>query len=81
MIEHTFEVAAVQRLGDQIGYGHLMSLASALWRRKLTKEYGDGYRMGAFVPTLCSLVVGEWAENLQKEIDLYDSIVESALGE
>lgn len=39
MTRHTFEVAAVQRLGEQIGYGNLMWLASALWRRKLVKDW------------------------------------------
>jgi len=80
MTEHTFEVATVQRLGEQIGYGHLMSLASALWRRELASKYGDGYQSGAFVPTLSSLVKDEWADNLCKEMKLYDAIVEETLG-
>ena len=81
MTEITFEVAAVQRLGEQIGYGHLMSLASALWRRNLTKEYGEKVGEGAFVPTLKMLVVEDWQENIEKENKLYDSIVAAALGE
>lgn len=81
MTEHTFEVTAVQRLGEQIGYGHLMSLASALWRRSLTKEYGEKIAEGAFIPTLKMLVVEDWQENVEKENKLYDSIVEAALGE
>lgn len=81
MTEYTFEVNAVQRLGEQIGYGHLMSIASALWRRKLSKEYSEKFAEGAFVPTLKMLVVEDWHENLQKEIDLYDNIVAVALGE
>lgn len=81
MTEHTFEVIAVQRLGDQIGYGHLMSLASALWRRNLTKEYGEKIAEGAFVPTLKMLVVEDWQENIEKENKLYDSIVAAALGD
>lgn len=81
MTEITFEVAAVQRLGEQIGYGHLMSLASALWRRNLTKEYGERIAEGAFVPTLKMLVVEDWQENIEKENKLYDSIVAAALGD
>lgn len=77
----SFEVAAVQRLGEQIGYGHLMSLASALWRRHLTKEYGEKIADGAFIPTLKMLVVEDWQENVEKENKLYDSIVKAALGE
>lgn len=81
MTEHTFEVTAVQRLGEQIGYGHLMSLASALWRRKLTKEYGEKFAEGAFVPTLKMLVVEEWRENIEKENKIYDEIVKNVLGD
>ena len=81
MTEHAFEVAAVQRLGEQIGYGHLMSLASALWRRNLTKEYGEKMAQGAFIPTLKMLVVEDWQENVEKENKLYDEIVKDALGE
>lgn len=79
MTKNTFEVVAVQRLGEQIGYGHLMALASALWRKKLVEEYGKGYEKGAFVPTLSILVKDEWAENLQKEAKMYDDIVNAAL--
>lgn len=81
MTEHTFAVAAVQRLGDQIGYGYLMHIASALWRRKLTKEYGEKVGEGAFIPTLKMLVVEDWQENVEQESKLYDSIVKVALGE
>ena len=81
MTEHTFEVVAVQRLGEQIGYGHLMSLASALWRRSLTKEYSEKFADSAFIPTLKMLVVEDWQENVEKEKKLYDEIVKAALGE
>ena len=81
MTEHTFEVEAVQRLGEKIGYGHLMSLASALWRRELTKEYSEKFAEGVFVPTLKMLVVKDWQENIEKENKLYDEIVKAALGE
>lgn len=81
MTEHTFAVTAVKRLGEQIGYGHLMSLASALWRRNLTEEYGEKVGEGAFIPTLKMLVVEDWQENVEQESKLYDSIVKEALGE
>lgn len=81
MTRHIFEVCAVQRLGEQIGYGHLMSLASALWRRDLVNKYGDGFASGAFVPILRGLIVGEWTENVEKEIEIYDEIVKAAFGE
>lgn len=81
MTQHTFEVNAVKRLGDQIGYGYLMHIASALWRRSLTKEYGEKVAEGAFIPTLKMLVVEDWQENVEKENNLYDGIVKAALGE
>ena len=81
MTEHTFAVTAVKRLGDQIGYGYLMHITSALWRRSLTKEYGEKVAEGAFIPTLKMLVVEDWQENVEKENKLYDSIVKAALGE
>ena len=81
MTKHTFEVTAVQRLGDQIGYGHLMSLASALWRRSLAENYGEKIAEGAFVPTLKMLVVEDWQENIEKANKLYDGIVKAALEE
>ena len=55
------EMNAVQELGDKIGYGNLMSWASALWRKEL-KECGFPEN-GAFVPR-----IGE----LQYEDKLYD---------
>ena len=81
MNRQVFEVTAVQRLGEEIGYGHLMSLASALWRRKLTKEYGENFAESAFVPTLKMLVVENWHENIERSNKLYDEIVKNALGD
>lgn len=46
------EVEEVKRLGDQIGYGNMMTIASALWAKMLIDEFGiDG---GAFYPTILS---------------------------
>ena len=81
MTEHTFEVTAVQRLGDQIGYGYLMWLTSALWRKKLVDKYGNGHEKGAFVPTISVLLNEEGLNIFQKEIGLYDEIVKSVLEE
>ena len=46
------EIEEVKRLGDQIGYGNMMTIASALWAKMLIdEEFGDG---GAFYPTILS---------------------------
>lgn len=44
------QVEIIKSIGDQIGYGHLMCIASALWRKRL-KETGTPPE-GAFVPTI-----------------------------
>ena len=46
------EVEEVKRLGDQIGYGNMMTIASALWAKMLTDEWGRDD--GAFYPTILS---------------------------
>ena len=81
MTKHAFEVAAVQRLGDQIGYGNLMWLASALWRRKLVKDWGEGHEKGAFLPTVSCLLNKEGLDIFQQQIEVYDKIVSGVLGE
>ena len=46
------EVEEVKRLGDQIGYGNMMQIASALWAKMLIDE---GWQdSGAFYPTILS---------------------------
>ena len=54
MIEEKYkqECKAVKALGDQIGYGNLMTIASALWAKILIDEgWTDS---GAFYPTILS---------------------------
>lgn len=77
--QRIFEVEAVQRLGEQIGYGHLMWLASALWRRNLVKKYGDGHENGAFLPTISILLNEEGLDIFQQQIGVYDEIVKDVL--
>jgi len=48
------EIDAVKELGDKIGYGNMMSIASALWRRLLKKSGIP--ESGAFIPTSQSFV-------------------------
>lgn len=81
MTRHAFEVAAVQRLGEQIGYGNLMWLASALWRRKLVKDWGEGHEKGAFLPTISILLNEEGLDIFQQQIEVYDEIVKDVLGD
>lgn len=63
------EISIVDALGKEIGYGHLMSLASALWRKNLKEK---GYpEDGAFIPELS---IGISVE-AKKSAALYDEII------
>lgn len=48
------EIKSVKALGDAIGYGNLMWIASSLWRKSLKDQ---GYPVnGAFVPTINNFI-------------------------
>ena len=69
----TAETNTVKELGEQIGYGHLMSIASALWRKNLEDS---GYpTSGAFVPTCLPFVEKEIAKATKEEREMYDKMV------
>ncbi len=64
------EVKAVK----EIGYGHLMALASALWKKSLKEK---GYpESGAFVPAILQYVQKEIVEKTEGERKMYDSFIE-----
>lgn len=67
------QVDVVKCLGESIGYGHLMSLASALWRKQL--EESGVPTDGAFSPTLDMFIDKEILKGVQRERKLYDSFV------
>ena len=46
------ECEAVKRLGDEIGYGNMMIIASALWAKELIDN--EQCDEGAFYPTILS---------------------------
>ena len=68
------EIIKVKELGERIGYGHLMSLASALWRRKLREE--NNPTLGAFVPTILPLMLKKGRIIAISEAEMYDMIIE-----
>lgn len=65
------EIELVKNIGENIGYGHLMYLASALWRKKL-EETGVPVG-GAFIPT-CPSGVND-SELTEKAMKHYDKLV------
>jgi hypothetical protein len=66
------EIEAVRQLGDSIGYGHLMSLASSIWREKLSP---DGIESGAFVPVCMYSVKVSDLDMVNRSTAHYDKIV------
>jgi alcohol dehydrogenase YqhD (iron-dependent ADH family) len=44
------EIQAVKELGERIGYGNMMDIASALWSNELKYKYDID--LGAFVPAV-----------------------------
>ena len=68
-----FDVEQVKNLGEQIGYGHMMELASALWRKSLKEK---GYPIsGAFIPTIGQCIEKEMSEAKINEKKAYDAFV------
>ena len=67
------EIEEVRELGERIGYGHLMSLASSLWRKNCLEK---GYPIwGAFVPTCIPFVKDEHKQMTEDSAKNYDKIV------
>jgi len=64
------EVEEVKRLGDQIGYGNMMQIASALWAKMLIDE---GWQdSGAFYCTILSnMKPGDLTVNAMSERTAY----------
>lgn len=72
-----YEVLSVKLLGESIGYGNLMEIASALWRRSAAKE---GFpKEGCFVPTCPSFIKKKY--QCPKQQELYDNEIKRILGE
>lgn len=67
------EIEAVKQLGEAIGYGHLMALASALWRKSLKEK---GYpTSGAFIGTCISSVYKKYRKQFESENKYYDKYI------
>ena len=61
------EILEVKALGDRIGYGNMMDIASALWTLELERSYG--IKNGAFIPTVVTLLTEEGKETSKKSLD------------
>lgn len=67
------EVMAVKHLGDSLGYGHLMSLATALWRKELNNNGLP--EQGAFIGVCDISIKDDMLDSVMKGVRLYDEIV------
>ena len=68
------EMLAVQRLGECIGYGNLISWASALWRKSLREQgFPDS---GAFIGVCECSVKRDCLDRIHKQEAVYDAWVE-----
>jgi len=65
------QVLSVKELGEKYGYGEIMCLASALWRR----NQGDG----AFVPQIYFNIKKKALKQQREELEMFDQIVAEAL--
>ena len=69
------EIDAVKHLGDQIGYGNLMSIASALWRKNLKET--DVPEHGAFVPTIIDFIQTKYKKLVEDEVRISNVRIKS----
>ena len=67
------ETAVLEMLGDSIGYGHLMALATALWRRKLKAEGLP--EQGAFIGVCDISIKDDRLDSVMREVRMYDEII------
>lgn len=70
------EIEIIESLSEKIGYGHLMSIASALWRKKL-KEINVP-ECGAFIPMVQAGIKDDWFN--EDDIKNYDNIIKKEIG-
>lgn len=70
------EIQAVRNLGRQIGYGHLMQLASTLWANELEKLGLPRY--GAHIPSGYSFLTDEGKKVASDNDTLYQELIKEA---
>ena len=73
------EIKILQQLGSILGWGHMMHLCTALWRRQLATNYGDGCKSGAFIGVCACSIKEDVLPFAMQTVALYDGIVAKAL--
>jgi hypothetical protein len=73
------EMQSVKQLGEQIGYGNLISWASALWRSSLRKQgFTDS---GAFIGVCECSIKSDCLDRVHKQEAVYDTLLSNLLEE
>jgi hypothetical protein len=68
------EVLSVKQIGEQIGYGNMMCIASALWRVDLKTKWNLP-PICAYVPQVYFNIKRKARKKQQKELELYDQFI------
>jgi hypothetical protein len=67
------DIEKIEKLGTEIGYGHLIFLASALWRKSaIENNYPES---GAFVGTLLPFIKKKYHKITKSSMNTYDEIL------
>lgn len=61
------EIQSVKRLGELIGYGNIMDIASALWALDLERKHG--IKCGMHIPTVEPCLTEEGKEMAKESLD------------
>lgn len=65
----------IKKLGESMGYGHMMTIASVLWSDDLkTNGYPES---GAFVPTILSFIKDDCKPITESSIKNYERLLEN----
>lgn len=72
------EILSVIMLGEKIGYGNMMDIASAIWGIKLRKQ---GFSSGEFLITIPQFIVEDERDRANEEHDMRIEEVKKVLGE
>lgn len=67
------EIKEVKELGEKIGYGNMMSIASALWRKSLKEK--NLPVICAFIPACLPFIQEDFQDLGKKTREMYDKMV------
>ena len=76
MCDWKTDAEAVQSLGEELGWGHLMELAAALWAMDMRKDNLPD--SGCFVPVCLSQVDSAIREDAKYEREMYIWAIQNA---